>query len=322
MIHCKRHLIAAGFMFLLPLTARSEAPVFDESDNFAIRDGLQAQEAPVGDYKYDEPQMGRAQNNKYRVDDGYPNDDGPALAKDDQVSNSKTNVKDNAALIDKIQNLQQEVQELRGQLEIQAHDLKLLQQQQVAFYKDLDARLGTNASAKTASGKSSIDLSLSDKATASPVSAPAVQPVVTKPEATLPAPADVTPVSRVNPADEQISYLAAYELVKNKRYDDALNSMNIFVQKYPKGGYTANAHYWLGELYLIKKDYTKAREHFDVVLQQFPTSSKSAASMLKVGYVYAAMGQKTEAKKFLQQVVRAYPDTPTAQLASAKLRTI
>ena len=97
---------------------------------------------------------------------------------------------------------------------------------------------------------------------------------------------------------------------------------NIFVQKYPKGGYTANAQYWLGELYLIKKDYTKAREHFDVVLQQFPTSSKSAASMLKVGYVYAATGEKTEAKKFLQQVVRAYPDTPTAQLASAKLRTI
>lgn len=324
MIHCKRHLIAAGFMLLLPLTAWSEAPVFDESDNFAIRDGLQAQEAPVGDYKYDEPQI--AQNDNYRAD-SYAGDDGPALAKDDQVSDPRMLGKvpnlrqDNATLIDKIQNLQKEVQELRGQLEIQAHDLKLLQQQQVAFYKDLDARLG-GTSAKTASGKPSLDLSLGDKETASPVSAPAVQPVVTKPEATIPALADVTPVSRANPADEQISYLAAYELVKNKRYEDALNSMNIFVQKYPKGGYTANAHYWLGELYLIKKDYAKAREHFDVVLQQFPTSSKSAASMLKVGYVYAAMGQKTEAKKFLQQVVRAYPDTPTAQLASAKLRTI
>ena len=58
-----------------------------------------------------------------------------------------------------------------------------------------------------------------------------MQPVVTKPEATLPAPADVTPVSRVNPADEQISYLAAYELVKNKRYDDALNAMQYFCTK-------------------------------------------------------------------------------------------
>ena len=52
---------------------------------------------------------------------------------------------DNAKLIDKIQSLQQEVQELRGQLEVQAHDLKLLQQQQVAFYKDLDARLGSGS---------------------------------------------------------------------------------------------------------------------------------------------------------------------------------
>ena len=41
-----------------------------------------------------------------------PIDDGPALAKDDQSSDSRTNINDNAKLIDKIQNLQQEVQEL------------------------------------------------------------------------------------------------------------------------------------------------------------------------------------------------------------------
>lgn len=98
--------------------------------------------------------------------------------------------------------------------------------------------------------------------------------------------------------------------------------MNVFVQKYPRGGYTANAQYWLGELYLVKKDYPKSIEHFNVVLQQFPTSSKSAASMLKVGYAYAAQGDKQEAQKFLQQVVRAYPGTPTAQLANSKLHTI
>jgi tol-pal system protein YbgF len=249
--------------------------------------------------------------------DGYPDEDGPALAKDDQTGSPTNNhVNDNAKLMDKVQSLQQEIQELRGQLEVQAHDLKLLQQQQVAFYKDLDARIGgaTAVSAKTSSGKPAMDLSLGSKESTA-------QPSVAK-AATTPAPVPVIPVSRVNPADEQISYLAAYELVKNKRYDDATNAMNTFVQKYPKGGYTANAQYWLGELYLLKKDYGKSVEHFDVVLQQFPTSSKSAASMLKVGYAYVAMGNKPEAKKFLQQVVRAYPGTPTAQLADSKLRTI
>lgn len=303
MIHCKRHIIAAGFSVLLPLTCWSAAPVVDDSDNFASTGGQPAREAPVVAFnsKYNDPR----DSDPYQAD-SYA-DDAQALARDDQTGNS--NMTNNAKLIDKIQGLQQEVQELRGQLEVQAHDLKLLQQQQVAFYKDLDARLsGGSISAKAApSSKPTMDLSMGAKESAAPRAS---------------APPTVVPVSRANPADEQISYLAAYELVKNKRYDDALNAMTVFTQKYPRGGYTANAQYWLGELYLLKKDYVQGIEHFNVVLQQFPTSSKSAASMLKMGYAYMAMGNKPEARKYLQQVVNAYPDTPTAQLANSKLQTI
>ncbi|USQ14876.1 tol-pal system protein YbgF [Legionella lytica] len=315
MINCKRHIIAAGFSLILPLTCWSEAPVVDDSDNFAMMDGRQARDAAVADSRYyDDPPMEVAQNDY--PSDTYQGDDGPALAKDDQMSGpSSSNVADSASLIEKIQTLQKEVQELRGQLEIQAHDLKLLQQQQVAFYKDLDSRLsgGAAVSAKATTDKPAMDLSVGSKE-------PAPTNHVAK-TASTPEPV-VTPVSRANPADEQISYLAAYELIKNKRYDDAIGSMSTFVQKYPRGGYTSNAQYWLGELYLVKKDYAKAIEHFDIVLKQFPTSSKSAASMLKVGYAYAEMGNKPEAQKYLQQVVRAYPNTPTAQLANSKLQTI
>lgn len=301
---------------MFPLAGWSEAPVVDDSENFAIIEGQQVQEAPVVGSKYDEPQFEVAQNDNYSFDSSQ--DDGPALAKDDHASDSESNINDNAKLIDKIQSLQQEIQELRGQLEVQAHDLKLLQQQQVAFYKDLDARLSGNSSAKSVSNKPPIDLDVGSKQSISKASIPAVKTGANIATTSAAEPA----ISRANPADEQISYLAAYELVKNKRYDDAISAMNVFVQKYPKGGYTANAQYWLGELYLVKKDYQKAVAHFDVVLQQFPTSSKSAASMLKVGYAYAEQGNKQEAKKFLQQVVRAYPNTPTAQLASSKLHTI
>ena len=98
--------------------------------------------------------------------------------------------------------------------------------------------------------------------------------------------------------------------------------MQTFVQKYPNGGYTANAEYWLGELYMVQKEYPKAIEHFDVVLTKFPSSSKSAASMLKSGYAYAASGNNSEAIKRLQQVIRNYPETPTAHLASTKLNSI
>jgi tol-pal system protein YbgF len=325
MINCKRHIIAAFFTFMLPLAGWSEAPVVDDSENFAIIDGQQVAQAPVANPKYDEPQFenGQAEENRaetYQMDSPQ-SDDGPALVKEDQSSDSSNDINTNAKLIDKIQALQQDIQELRGQLEVQAHDLKLLQQQQVAFYKDLDARIGTG-SGKTAQTKPATDITLGSKTPDALPNPSAPGSSQTKTAQTSTAPLPVIAVSRTNPADEQISYLAAYELVKNKRYDDAITAMQTFTQKYPNGGYTANAEYWLGELYLVKKDYPKSIEHFEVVLHQHSSSSKSAASMLKVGYAYAANGDKEEAKKRFQQVVRNYPNTPTAKLARSKLEKI
>ncbi len=319
MINCKRHIIAIGLSLMLPLTAWSEAPVIDDSENFAFTDGQQVAEAPVVNPKYDEPQIENGQNEYYQMDSAQ-SEDGPALVKEDQSNDFNNDINHNAKLIDKIQALQQEIQELRGQLEVQAHDLKLLQQQQVAFYKDLDARLGNGSS--TAQNKPATDITLGSKTLTAQPNSSATASTSTKPASSSTSTQPVIAVSRINPADEQISYLAAYELVKSKRYDNAINAMQTFVQKYPKGGYTANAQYWLGELYLVKKDYPKAIEHFEVVLRQFPVSSKSAASMLKLGYAKEATGNNQEAKKLFQQIIKTYPDTPTAQLASAKLNTI
>jgi len=321
MISCKKHFIAACFTLMVPLTCWSEAPVVDDSENFAMMEGQQAPEAPVANSKYGDPQIENSQIDNPK-NESYANDtqdyDGPALVKDDQSNNPSTNdIKSNVQLIDKVQNLQQAIQELRGQLEVQAHDLKLLQQQQVAFYKDLDARLGSS-SAKSTLTKPTTDISMGTAAITTVTDKTPAKLVNT----TTLKPQPIIPVSRANPADEQISYLAAYELVKSKQYDNALNAMQTFIRKYPQGGYSANAQYWLGELYMVKRDYPNAIAHFDVVLKQFPSSSKSAASMLKAGYAHAATGNNDEAKRRLQQVVKTYPDTPTAQLAHSKLEAI
>lgn len=318
MIHCKKHIIVLFFILALPVIAWSEAPVVDDSDRFAMIDERQAQLSAVRP-QYDEPlvddtQIDGAQNDRYRMDNA-PIDDDSALVKEDH-NDANATMNGNAKLIDKIQGLQQEIQELRGQLEVQAHDLKLLQQQQLAFYKDLDARLAGTAS------KSMQNKTLINNITKKPTTPVAVIPTPAKTTKTPVVTPPIAPVSRTNPADEQISYLAAYELLKNKHYDEAITAMTGFVQKYPQGGYTANAEYWLGELYLVKKEYPSAIEHFEVVLQRFPSSSKSAASMLKAGYAFAATGDISEAKRRLQQVVNTYPDTPTARLAQSKLQTL
>ncbi|MCX7118199.1 MAG: tol-pal system protein YbgF [Legionellales bacterium] len=296
-----RLLIMACFACILPLQVFSEAPVVDDSENFALLDEHQPTfERPVT--------RERAQTSE--------NDEETALANDtvdtENHSNTKSNNSTHAVLLDKIQGLQQEVQELRGQLEVQAHDLKLLQQQQLTFYKDLDARIRPPEPLKSTQKEPVANVTLTPKEmsknTPSLVTKPKIVTLQTQ-----------NPATRTNPADEQISYLAAYELVKNKKFDDALEAMQTFVTQHPQGGYTANAQYWIGELYLVKKSYPEAIQHFDVVLQQFPSSSKTSASLLKIGYALAASGKKQEAITHLEQVIQKYPNTNTAQLARVKL---
>lgn len=283
MIRLPNRFHALCLLCLLPLPALAQAPVVDDSENYAI---------------FDEQQTARRPS----VANDYSDNEDIALARDNE-----SDYQGQAELLNKLKGMQQDIQELRGQLEVQSHELAVLKQQQLSFYNDLNTRLSSNTNQPTVQAIE--------------------KPTELKPNPTQQAvfnatntPAVIT--SRTNPAEEQISYLAAYDLVKNKRFDEALIAMQTFVAHYPNGGYTANAQYWLGELYMVQKDWSKAIEHFEIVLNHFSTSSKAAACSLKIGYALAASGKKNQARQRLQQVINNYPDTPTAQLAATKLKTI
>lgn len=271
-------------LILLPATsALAQAPVVDDSENFALLDAVSPPTAAHFTLEEEQP-----------------------LAKDDAITSNSENT---LTLHSKVHALQQELQELRGQIEIQARTIKQLQDQQLAFYKDLDARIQQD----TAPTKL--------EANAQPIPTP--QPEPTGPKSTsasLKTPS--TDLASRNATDEQLNYLAAYELVKNRQFDDALIAMRTFVEQYPSSAYAANAQYWLGELCLSKKDYLQAIEHFDVVLKQFPSSTKSSASLLKLAYALVETGNIHQAKEHLQSVISQYPDSNTAYLAAEKLQSI
>lgn len=305
MIKPPRFMIAMGISLLIPCYALAAAPVVDESENFAILDRNEAaDEQPLARENHTQNERRhRAVNDA--IDMEY-NDEQP-IAQDTSAHNKRN--QNNASLLNRIQSLEQEVQELRGQLEIQSHELSLLKEQQLTFYKDLDARIRGTAPLPKANAEKNPPI---QTAPSIPLNeAQKVVPIT-----------NITPTAGNNPAEEQIRYLAAYDLVKSKRYPEAIKAMQSFADQYPKGGYTANAHYWLGELYMTQKNYPQSIQHFDTVLQQFPSSNKSAPSLLKSAYALAASGKKQEAIARLQQVIKNYPDTKTAQLAEQKLKTL
>jgi len=299
-------MIKARLAFILLFIANlsfAEVPVVDDSENYAL----------LEEQTINSPSSVHNSNNS----GGYYEPD-QALAHD---SNQQVSMGDNSMVNSaELTNLKQEVQELRGQIEVLNHELKKLKDQQLTFYKDLDARISNKQPIKLSDNEIGVAPEPSqDPSTQQPIQAKSSDKTYSSLSSSAAA-ASTSP--NTSPADEQISYLQAYELIKNKRFSEAVNAMQNFITKYPTGPYSANAEYWLGELYLAEKNYPNAISHFDAVLQKYPTSNKYSASLLKIGYALADSGRYSEAKAKLNEVMQKYPDTNTSTLARNKLQQI
>ncbi|MEH6604739.1 MAG: tol-pal system protein YbgF [Pseudomonadales bacterium] len=192
-----------------------------------------------------------------------------------------------------LQQLQQEVMELRGALEEQAYTIRKLQQQRLDDYRNIDRRL-TESNTTSSAGMA-------------PVTgiAPAVGNDV------------VAVVTQVNEVDEKAAYQAAYEYIKTQQFDQAITAFGDFVVQYPQGNYAGNAWYWLGELHLLKGELEPAKLAFLQVLENFPGHRKSADATFKLAQVYHRLGDAAQAKAMAEAVITQYSQTSatTAQLA-------
>ena len=184
-----------------------------------------------------------------------------------------------------IQQLQQEVMMLNGKVEEQAHELRSLKEQSLERYIDLDRRLAGGAVAVT---------------------------TATTPGAGGNAgTAMVTPISGGNVAEqpgEGEAYRSAYALVRSQQFDNATSAFKAFLQDYPAGKYAPNAHYWLGELYLVVQpaDLESSRQAFMLLLSQYPDNSKAPDAMYKLGKVYFMKGNREKAREYLDRVISQY----------------
>ena len=277
------------FLLCLGLTssltlAYAYAPVVDESENFAITS------TPP------EPEQQRALAHDDTSNNSYFGDHQPSSANGGQEI---------ARLLNQLQELQQSVQELRGQIDNQNHIIETLKNQQLTLYKDLDERL----------------TQLKSKPETKMIQEPKLskaEPSITTPPVPAPAPT-VETSSNTNPADEQISYMAAYSLVEKKEFIKAELALQDYIKQYPQSGYTPNAEYWLGEIYLQQKNHAAAIAHFENIVNNFPASSKHADALYKLGQALNENGQTEEAKAKFQAVIQQYPNSQASELAQKQL---
>ena len=219
-----------------------------------------------------------------------------------------------AYLLNTIEQMRQEMMELRGQLEEHQFQINQLRQESRDRYLDLDERISRQ------SNGSSIN-------TARPAVAPAPTATVTATTTLgLAAPTETSAVDeaaeKTLEAAEQKSYQAAFQLIRDKQFEDAQKALKQQLETYPRGKYADNARYWLGEVQMAQGKYPEARDAFQLVIKDYPDSPKVSDATYKLGRLYDLLGDKVKAKTMLQMVVKEYPDTAAARLSDTYLRSM
>jgi len=216
---------------------------------------------------------------------------GTALAQSNVPASAQTE------LFLQLQQLQEEVTILRGLLEEQQNALNVLQRESLERHQALEARLASST---------------------------ATAPATSTTASTVTEVAGTDATSTATPAEdaqqEQQLYEAAFERIKARDFDKAEQAFADFFKRYPNGQYSANALYWLGEVYLIKNETDLARKAFARVVQLWPEHAKVPDALYKQADACQRLGQNDEARSLLNQVIEQYPDSSAAKLAERDLQ--
>ncbi len=262
-------------------------------------------------------------------------------------------------MMQQLQNIEQEVKNLRGDIEVQNHTIEQLQQRQHALYTDIDKRLQALENSG-AGGGGAVNLSMPDTVldteagspplqTLTPVEDP-IEPVTTGTSAAPlnlsitqpasprePAPtAALTPMpsattaldpgmaqnSEIDPVMVRMEYDRAFSLLKQSRYEQAIKAFREFLSIYPVSEYSDNAQYWLGEIFYVQRQFEPAIGEYNLLVKNYPESQKYTHALLKIGYSYHELGQLEQARAVLMDLQRRYPRTTASRLAEERLKRI
>lgn len=224
------------------------------------------------------------------------------------------------------QHTQDDLRNLRGEVERIRYDLDNLTKRNKDQYMDLDRRLQrfeggapTASSSDAASGSASVSAASPAVATATATAASA--PAAPANSGGIPPPVVISNGSGASP-EEEGAYLSAFDMLKNGKYDDAIRGFRSMLGKWPQGHYADNASYWMGEAFYVKRDYKSALDSFQSVLDKYPRSAKAPDAMLKVGLTQIQLNQIAQGKATLQKVIQTYPSANAANLAKQQLETL
>ena len=227
-----------------------------------------------------------------------PQGEDPVLAKLNELERRLASIErvvQNQGLVNltqQVSTMERRDDELQGRVEELQHNADTTAERQRQLYADLDARI------------QELEASVQARNSRSVLEGGTLTP------GELPVPG----------GSDRDNYQAAFELLKEQRYQDAGMAFQEFLETFPESELADNAQYWLAESHYVTQKFERALQEFGVVIADFPRSRKVPDALLKMGYCNYELKRWEEARASLRRVQAEYPETTAARLAGQRLQ--
>ncbi|WP_019458741.1 YbgF trimerization domain-containing protein [Acinetobacter sp. GG2] len=258
---------------------------------------------------------------------GLSQNDGSASNTSSSNISVPTNL--NWELMQKNQQLENDIRTLRGQLEEQANDIEQLKKDLANRYTDLDQRLELlhqKVDPDSATQDDSSNTTADSSATTN-TSAPSSQPtngnkvVAAPPTPTTSEQQPSAPVTNAQPTTaaqnqsnplelEKAAYTVALDAYKQGGAKKAIAPMQNFIKNHPNSIYTGNAYFWLAEFHLATDpvNYNEAKKNYNIVANQYPNSSKAPRALYQLYSIAKDVDKNTaSANQYKNKLLTQYP---------------
>ena len=137
---------------------------------------------------------------------------------------------------------------------------------------------------------------------------------------------DLSESNNEDKTEEIISYSspeeqfqAAFDNLRDQKLEKGKNDLKLFIKDHPSHILSGSAHYWLGEIYLLQKEYREAALIFAEGYQKFPDSVKSPDILYKLAEALIKIEKKDESCNILKQFLLKFPNNRLIDKTKSKI---
>ncbi len=122
--------------------------------------------------------------------------------------------------------------------------------------------------------------------------------------------------------EEKRAHDQAMIALRSGDFDKAASALTAFLQRYPAGGYSDSARFWLGNALYGQKNYKEAITVFRGLITASPNHPRAPEAMLALANCQIEMKDNRSARKTIDELVKAYPASEAAAAGKERLGTL